>query len=63
MNNNQATLEKMERMGLWGMHRALRATLDSPRKRRDGEQARFGGARSRRWPNTGSSTARSTWRI
>ena len=30
MNNNQATLEKMERMGLWGMHRALRATLDSP---------------------------------
>jgi DNA replication protein DnaC len=29
MNNNQATLEKLERMGLWGMQRAFRATFEA----------------------------------
>jgi len=29
MNNNQATLEKLERMGLWGMQRAFRATMET----------------------------------
>jgi DNA replication protein DnaC len=29
MNNNQATLDKMERMGMWGMQRAYRATMET----------------------------------
>jgi DNA replication protein DnaC len=29
MNNNQATLEKMERMGMWGMQRAFRTTMET----------------------------------
>jgi DNA replication protein DnaC len=29
MNNNQGTLEKMERMGMWGMQRAFRTTMQT----------------------------------
>jgi DNA replication protein DnaC len=29
MNNNQATLDKMEKMGMWGMHRAFRSTMEA----------------------------------
>jgi DNA replication protein DnaC len=29
MNNNQGTLEKMERMGMWGMQRAFRTTMQA----------------------------------
>ena len=32
MNNNQATLEKLEKMGLQGMQRALRATMEARAK-------------------------------
>jgi DNA replication protein DnaC len=32
MNNNQATIEKLEKMGLWGMMRAFRATMDAGAK-------------------------------
>ena len=32
MNNNQATLEKLEQMGMWGMMRAFRATLEAGAK-------------------------------
>jgi DNA replication protein DnaC len=29
MNNNQATLEKMHKMGMWGMQRAFRSTMET----------------------------------
>jgi DNA replication protein DnaC len=29
MNNNQATLEKLEKMGMWGMMRALRLSMEA----------------------------------
>jgi len=29
MNNNQATLEKLEKMGMWGMMRALRQSMEA----------------------------------
>jgi DNA replication protein DnaC len=32
MNNNQATLDKMERMGMWGMQKAFRATMEAGMK-------------------------------
>jgi hypothetical protein len=32
MNNNQATLEKMERMGMWGMMQRFRACMDGGAK-------------------------------
>ncbi len=31
MNNNQATMQKMERMGMWGMQRAFRTTMETGR--------------------------------
>ena len=31
MNNNQATIEKLERMGMWGMMRTFRQSMDSSR--------------------------------
>jgi DNA replication protein DnaC len=31
MNNNQATIEKLERMGMWGMMHAFRQSMDAPR--------------------------------
>ena len=30
MNSNQATMQKLELMGFWGMMRALRQSMDSP---------------------------------
>ena len=30
MNNNQATIQKLELMGFWGMMRALRQSMDIP---------------------------------
>jgi DNA replication protein DnaC len=32
MNNNQATLEKLEKMGMWGMMRALRQSMEAGTK-------------------------------
>jgi len=32
MNNNQATLEKLEKMGMWGMMRALRLSMEAGSK-------------------------------
>ena len=32
MNNNQATLEKLEKMGMWGMMRALRLSMEAGTK-------------------------------
>jgi len=32
MNSNQATLQKLEMMGLWGMMRALRESMDAGSK-------------------------------
>lgn len=32
MNNNQATLEKLEKMGMWGMMRALRQSMEAGSK-------------------------------
>ena len=32
MNNNQATLDKMERMGMWGMQKTFRATMEAGMK-------------------------------
>jgi hypothetical protein len=32
MNNNQATLQKMERMGMWGMMRSFRTSMEAGAK-------------------------------
>ena len=29
MNSNQATIEKLERMGMWGMMRAFRQSMEN----------------------------------